>query len=279
MSEQRQSEQQLRAALAAAKADVLGTIEKGKNIPSAELQELRRTVDDALNACASFMAAAPEAERSKLELTLGRQVIDLKRAVALLPQMVSGKRAQTSPDFLPGGRQPFLETRAPGRSLHGNETPARRRDEPKGAKPGDEIEAWCGPCDGMRSHHIFAVVDGHPKQVVCQSCGARHGYRTTPARARSREQDDERASATANANYKAQKAKEREQEQRRQQERDRMKNELAAAENVVAYEPRQRYKAGQVVEHPEYGRGKIENVLRSSMLVRFPVGLKSLTLK
>ena len=38
-------------------------------------------------------------------------------------------------------------------------------------------------------------------------------------------------------------------------------------------------KVGEIIVHPEYGRGKVETVLRSSMLVRFPNGgLKSLML-
>ena len=35
------------------------------------------------------------------------------------------------------------------------------------------------------------------------------------------------------------------------------------------FDPKERYKAGEIIVHPEYGRGKIENVLRSSLLVRF----------
>ena len=46
------------------------------------------------------------------------------------------------------------------------------------------------------------------------------------------------------------------------------------------FDPKERYKAGEIIVHPEYGRGKIENVLRSSLLVRFPIGgLKSLMLQ
>ena len=55
--------------------------------------------------------------------------------------------------------------------------------------------------------------------------------------------------------------------------------EVAAAETVRLFDPKERYKAGEIIAHPEFGRGKIENVLRSSLLVRFPVGgLKSLML-
>ena len=53
-----------------------------------------------------------------------------------------------------------------------------------------------------------------------------------------------------------------------------------AAETVRVFDPKERYKAGEIISHPEFGRGKIENVLRSSLLVRFPIGgLKSLMLR
>ena len=55
--------------------------------------------------------------------------------------------------------------------------------------------------------------------------------------------------------------------------------ELATAQTVRAFNPKERYKTGEIISHPEYGRGKIENVLRSSLLVRFSrSGLKPLTL-
>jgi len=45
------------------------------------------------------------------------------------------------------------------------------------------------------------------------------------------------------------------------------------------FDPKERYKTGEIIDHPEHGRGKIENVLRSSLLVRFGrVGLRPLTL-
>ena len=55
--------------------------------------------------------------------------------------------------------------------------------------------------------------------------------------------------------------------------------ELATASTVRPFNPKERYKAGEIISHPEYGRGKIENVLRASLLVRFSrSGLKPLSL-
>ena len=46
-----------------------------------------------------------------------------------------------------------------------------------------------------------------------------------------------------------------------------------------AFDPKARYRAGEIISHPEFGRGKIETVLRSSLLVRFSIGgLKSVML-
>ena len=55
--------------------------------------------------------------------------------------------------------------------------------------------------------------------------------------------------------------------------------EVAAAGDVRRFDPKERYKAGEIISHPEYGRGKVENVLRASLLVLFwNGGLKSLML-
>ena len=68
--------------------------------------------------------------------------------------------------------------------------------------------------------------------------------------------------------------------QRRAAELRALGEEVAAAATVRVFDPKERYKAGEIIVHAEYGRGKIENVLRSSLLVRFSVGgLKSLMLQ
>ena len=55
--------------------------------------------------------------------------------------------------------------------------------------------------------------------------------------------------------------------------------ELAEATQVRVFDAHDRYKVGEILSHPIFGRGKVETVLRSSLLVRFPNGgLKSLML-
>ncbi len=55
--------------------------------------------------------------------------------------------------------------------------------------------------------------------------------------------------------------------------------ELNAATDARTFDPKERYKPGEIIYHPEFGRGKVETVLRASMLVRFAQGgLKPLML-
>jgi hypothetical protein len=137
---------------------------------------------------------------------------------------------------------------------------------------GGEIDGWCGPCDNLTTHHIIAMVGDSPKQVVCQACGGRHGYRTTPAR--KVPNDTESAPSTSPRETDASRRAEQKATELRA-----LGQELAEAATVRAFSPRERYKVGEVISHPEYGRGKVETVLRSSLLARFPNGgLKSLML-
>ena len=64
----------------------------------------------------------------------------------------------------------------------------------------------------------------------------------------------------------------------KQKERNDLIETLRAAENVRKYSPKERYRVGEIIEHPEHGRGKIENTLPRSLLVRFNGGLKPLKL-
>jgi hypothetical protein len=139
------------------------------------------------------------------------------------------------------------------------------------ARVGGEVDAWCGPCDGLTAHQVIAMVGDTPKQVVCQACGGRHGYRTTPARAKPAAETASASSGRPSETYR--KAEQKAEELRA------LGRELADASQVRDFDARERYKVGEIIFHPEFGRGKVETVLRASLLVRFPAGgLKSLML-
>lgn len=207
----------------------------------------------------------PPGEQLKIERVLGRRIQDIKRLSGLLPRVLTSVREST-PDRQVQGTSMVGERRITGVSWS-----TERSAPQQNLSVGGEIEAWCGKCSLSTTHHIFAIVGGEPKQVICQVCNSRHTYRTGPARKRAEE-------ATPGAAPAAQGRKSSGLTQK-QVAHNALQNELASATSVRMFDPKERYKTGEIIDHPEHGRGKIENVLRSSLLVRFGrVGLRPLTL-
>lgn len=212
-------------------------------------------------------STGPEAERDAIERRLGRRVTDLRRLASMLPRIGSiasghtGDQANAGPSEVEARRITGVSWR------HGD---GAIPVVPPALRVGGEVDCWCGPCDGLTTHNIIAMVGTVPKQVVCQACNGRHGYRTTPAR------------KSASDTPKPQTAPESEAVRRAEQKAEELRalgRELAETTQVRSFDPRERYRVGEAISHPEYGRGKVETVLRSSMLVRFPNGgLKSLML-
>lgn len=213
-------------------------------------------------------AGLGEMDKMKVERSLGRRVTDLRRLDSLLPRI--GAIASSTPDRQVAGASVAGERRITGVSWrHDSSKP------PPGpaARVGGEIDAWCGPCEGMTTHKIVAMVGTEPKQVVCDACGGRHNYRTTPARKGAEPAAATGPKASPQETEAVRKAEAKAEELRA------LSREVAAATEVKNFDPKERYRPGDIISHLEYGRGKVETVLRSSLLVRFPNGgLKSLLL-
>lgn len=208
-----------------------------------------------------------ENDRDTIERKLGRRVTDLRRLASTLPR-IGGLASEHTGDQASAGPSEVEERRITGVSWRSN---ARAVATGPAIRVGGEVDAWCGPCDGLTTHHVIAMVGDTPKQVVCQACGGRHGYRTTPARAKPSAESAEKVNAS-----------EPEAVRRAEQKAEELRalsRELADATQIRSFDARERYKVGEIIAHPEFGRGKVETVLRSSLLVRFPNGgLKSLML-
>jgi hypothetical protein len=213
-------------------------------------------------------ASLSEGEKMRVERNLGRRVTDLRRLASLLPRI--GVLAGSTPDRQVSGPSVAGERRITGVSWR-NDAPKPRPDAPH---VGGEIEAWCGPCDRLTTHKIIAMVGTEPKQVVCDACGGRHNYRTTPARKGAPEPAPTSTRQPSSQELDAARKAEQKAEELRA-----LGREVAAATEVKRFDPKERYRPGDVISHPDFGRGKVETVLRSSLLVRFPNGgLKSLLL-
>jgi hypothetical protein len=216
-----------------------------------------------------LLQALPPAEQVRAERVLGRRVIDLRRLASLLPKLAVGDvEAESTPDRVQGAG-------APGqRRITGVSWTQDRSAPTGGTRVGGDLEAWCGKCGQVTTHSVVAMVGQTPKQVLCQVCSSRHAFRTTPARRPA----PTGVLATGEGESRPRIAVDPE-VQRRAAELRALAEEVSAAVTVRVFDPKERYKAGEIIAHPEYGRGKIENVLRSSLLVRFPAGgLKSVML-
>jgi hypothetical protein len=219
----------------------------------------------------AFYASLSDAEKMSVDRTIGRRMLDAKRLASSLPRV--GTVLASTPDRRVSGASEVGERRITGVSWGAGHRPV---DMGAGTrKVGGDVEAWCTPCGGLTDHSIVAMVGSEPKQVVCQRCNARHGYRTAPARKTSTEAQTTAAVSTMSGSERE--AQRRGDEKAAQQRA--LANEIAAATEVRPFDPKGRYKSGEIILHPEHGRGKIETVLRSSLLVRFGVGgLKSVML-
>jgi hypothetical protein len=110
-------------------------------------------------------------------------------------------------------------------------------------------------------------------------CGSRHGYRNEPpARARNAEVPAPTPEFQQMQPSSGRKLADEREQQKRQELKRALQKELAEFPTPRPFDPKGRYKAGEIIVHPEHGRGKIENVLKSSLLVRFLEGLRPLDL-
>ena len=213
-----------------------------------------------------LLATLSGKDKDEVERKLGRRVMDLRRAADGLKRRDSGQKIDLARD---AGSVPFILQRQPPKSI------VPERAAPTGKlSVGSEIDAWCGKCKEIREHHIVAMVGGEPKQVICVVCNSRHNFRATPPDKVKREGGAPVGATTTAAARTVDKEQEKRQEQKRQ-----LQKELAEAVEPRPFDPKGRYKAGEIIFHPEHGRGKIENVLRSSLLVRFLDGLRPLDLQ
>ena len=213
-------------------------------------------------------AALSPGEQMRVDRTLGRRVVDVKRLASLLPKVASVAHDST-PDRV-AGASTVGERRITGVSWNQGKPAAAGGAN---LSVGREIDAWCGKCGESTDHHIVALIGNEPKQVLCQVCSSRHAYRTTAARRSASE-----GSVGSVSESRPRTPQDVESAKKAEQMRA-LGVEVSAAAEVKLFDPKQRYKVGDIIAHPEYGRGKIENVLRSSLLVRFSIGgLKSLML-
>jgi hypothetical protein len=143
--------------------------------------------------------------------------------------------------------------------------------------PGEDVEAWCTRCRMNLNHRVIAVVGQGIQRVHCLTCGGDHKY-YPPKRAGSTEPDSKRAKSVSTASSAA-------------SARDRKSADRAAGkaygewatfmkdmpEGTVPrpYRTAESYKAAEYIEHPEFGTGRVVDVLGAERIeVAFKIGRK-----
>src|SRR5262245_38463397 len=96
-------------------------------------------------------ATLGEMDRMKVDRSVGRRITDLKRLVSLLPR-VGGVSESSTPDRQLDGPSVAGERRITGVSWRSPTGAAAAPVPPSGPRVGGEVDAWCGPCEGMTTH-------------------------------------------------------------------------------------------------------------------------------
>jgi hypothetical protein len=120
------------------------------------------------------------------------------------------------------------------------------------AKVGGDVDAFCTRCGLLLGHTVIAMVGPRPVKVQCNTCRTVHAFRggppaSRPARERPPTVGFDQLLATRDA---------------------------SAARR---YSPRERYAEGQVLDHPQFGRGFVSALRDGGKLeVTFRGGVKTL---
>ena len=125
----------------------------------------------------------------------------------------------------------------------------------KRLRPGDDTDTYCGRCKAERTHQVVALnADGAPATVICRTCGGQHRFRE--------KKEPSNSTAAGGAGRRARVGAE--------PARD------VPAGPVRRYYPQEVYTAGEWVEHPKFGQGKVLHTRGSKIEVRFDSGNKIL---
>ncbi len=136
---------------------------------------------------------------------------------------------------------------------------------------GKNIDAFCTRCGLTLAHIVLYEVGGAVQGVKCKTCGAEHRYRgPKPGRQRDIAAERRGAREAPRALRPVRPADARLWEQR---------NAVAAQDAVVwDFHLTERYEKGDVISHPQFGRGFVDTVTSDSMEVLFREGRKTLAM-
>ncbi|HEX8559868.1 MAG TPA: DUF3553 domain-containing protein [Pyrinomonadaceae bacterium] len=118
----------------------------------------------------------------------------------------------------------------------------------KKLRPGDDTDTYCGRCKAERAHQVVALnADGAPATVICRTCGGQHRFHA--------KKDSNAPSATRGS--------------RRREAGTAARTREVPEGPVRPYSPKEVYAAGDWVEHPKFGLGRVAQARGGKIEVRF----------
>lgn|SRR5215831_10809626 len=127
---------------------------------------------------------------------------------------------------------------------------------------GGDIDAWCTRCKMVLGHTVLAMVGAHPARVRCNTCQGEHNYKSSAA-------EPKRGSWEPKAD----------------RERRLARPVVTSWEALLAqkdvsrarrYSVKERFEADDVVDHPVFGIGLVQEILGDKMRVAFKADTKLL---
>ena len=128
----------------------------------------------------------------------------------------------------------------------------------KAIRVGGDIDAWCTKCKMTLGHTILALVGSRPARVRCNTCQGEHNYRGAP--------DAPRAGTW-------QPRAEREKPAVTSWEALLARKDLSRARK---YSLRERFERDEVLQHPSFGIGLVQEVRGDKIQVAFKADVKTL---
>nr|PZN26346.1 MAG: hypothetical protein DIU78_07960 [Pseudomonadota bacterium] len=116
----------------------------------------------------------------------------------------------------------------------------------------------------MLNHRVVAMVGGAPKRVVCLTCGSEHNYRPAPAASRTTVTVRTRSGETVTAKPTSSSARTQSRSSRAEQERYESwasRTLGRTVESFSRYSMDRTFQAGELILHPKFGEGYVEQVL------------------
>jgi hypothetical protein len=134
---------------------------------------------------------------------------------------------------------------------------------PSVSRVGGDIDAWCTRCKMLLGHTVLAMVGNKPARVRCNTCQGEHAYKAGPP--------GTGAPATGKGSWQPRSV--REKPQVTTWEARLAQKDVASARR---YTPKETFIKEQVLQHPTFGIGIVEDVRGDKIEVAFKADVKTL---